>query len=87
MIDARRENRIDALVDSAIIERCPDTNLFVGHVPGVAGAHSQGTTLEELGRNLHAVLRLLDDAAADEEKEVPQFLLKPMDDKDGNSTR
>ena len=26
------------------VERDPDTGLLVGHVPGVAGAHTQGET-------------------------------------------
>lgn len=44
---------------TAIIERCPDTNLYVGHVPGIVGAHSQGATVEELKNNLKEVLALL----------------------------
>ena len=37
---------------SAVIERDPDTGLFVGFVPGFPGAHSQGATLDELNANL-----------------------------------
>ena len=44
---------------TAVIERCPDTNLFVGHIPGFPGAHSQGETLDELGRNLKEVVQML----------------------------
>jgi predicted RNase H-like HicB family nuclease len=44
---------------TAVIERCPETNLFVGYVPGFAGAHSQGETLDELHENLQEVLSLL----------------------------
>ena len=33
---------------TAVVERDPQTKLFVGYVPGFAGAHSQGATLEEL---------------------------------------
>lgn len=44
---------------TAIIERCPDTRLYVGHVPGFPGAHSQGETLEELNANLREVIGLL----------------------------
>ena len=43
----------------AVIERCPDTRLYVGHVPGFPGAHSQGETLEELNANLREVIELL----------------------------
>jgi predicted RNase H-like HicB family nuclease len=44
---------------SAVIERCFDTNLFVGYVPGFPGAHSQGETLEELRTNLIEVIEML----------------------------
>jgi len=42
-----------------IVERCPDTNLYVGHVPGFPGAHSQGETLDELRQNMKEVLAML----------------------------
>ena len=49
---------------TAVIERCPDTGLFVGYVPGFPGAHSQGETLEELNDNLTEVITMiLDDGA------------------------
>ena len=44
---------------TAVVERCPDTGLFVGHVPGFPGAHSQGETLDELNRNLSEVIEML----------------------------
>jgi predicted RNase H-like HicB family nuclease len=44
---------------TAIIERCPETNLYVCYVPGFPGAHSQGATLDELNANLLEVLELL----------------------------
>lgn len=44
---------------TAVIERCPETNLFVGHVPGFPGAHSQGNTLDELISNLREVIEML----------------------------
>jgi Uncharacterized conserved protein len=44
---------------TAVIERCPDTGLFVGHIPGFPGAHSQGATLEELNGNLKEVIEML----------------------------
>ena len=44
---------------SAVIERDPDTGLFVGFVPGFPGAHSQGATLDELNANLHEVISML----------------------------
>ncbi|MBY0524922.1 MAG: type II toxin-antitoxin system HicB family antitoxin [Gemmataceae bacterium] len=44
---------------TAVIERCPDTGLLVGYVPGFPGAHSQGETLDELHENLAAVIGML----------------------------
>jgi predicted RNase H-like HicB family nuclease len=42
-----------------LIERCPQTGLYVGYVPGWPGAHSQGETLEELRENLREVITML----------------------------
>ena len=36
---------------TAVIERDADTGVYVGWVPGFAGAHSQGDTLDELRAN------------------------------------
>ncbi|MFB2896578.1 type II toxin-antitoxin system HicB family antitoxin [Aerosakkonemataceae cyanobacterium BLCC-F50] len=44
---------------TAIIERDPDTKLYVGYVPGFPGAHSQGETLDELQENLREVIEML----------------------------
>ena len=44
---------------TAIIERCPDTGLLVGYVPGFAGAHSQAKTMDELSENLMEVISML----------------------------
>ncbi len=44
---------------AAIIERCPDTGLYVGYVPGFPGVHSQGDSLDELHDNLIEVLQLM----------------------------
>lgn len=55
---------------TAVIERCPETGLFVGYVPGFAGAHSQGETLDELQQNLAEVIKmLLEDGEPDMESE------------------
>jgi predicted RNase H-like HicB family nuclease len=43
----------------AVIERCTETELLVGHVPGFPGAHSQGETLDELQANLQEVIAML----------------------------
>ena len=44
---------------TAIVEKCPDTGLFVGYVPGFPGAHTQGETLDELRENLREVVAML----------------------------
>ena len=44
---------------TAVVERDPETGLFVGYIPGWAGAHSQGATLDELRENLREVVTML----------------------------
>lgn len=46
-------------VYSAVIERCPQTGIYVGFVPGFPGAHSQGETVDELTDNLREVIAML----------------------------
>ena len=43
---------------SAYVEWDPETELYVGIVPGVPGAHTQAATLDELRSNLKEVLEL-----------------------------
>ncbi len=44
---------------TAVVEKCADTGLYVGYVPGFAGAHSQGESLDALRGNLEEVLGML----------------------------
>ncbi len=44
---------------TAIVERCPQTGLLVGYVPGFPGAHTQAESLDELNRNLKEVAELI----------------------------
>ena len=44
---------------TAVIERDQATGLYVGYVPGWAGAHSQGESLDELRANLQEVMQML----------------------------
>lgn len=44
---------------TAVVEKCPDTGLYVGYVPGFAGAHSQAGSLDELKENLEEVIGML----------------------------
>ena len=44
---------------TAVVEHCKETGFYVGYVPGFAGAHSQGETLDELNTNLSEVVEML----------------------------
>jgi predicted RNase H-like HicB family nuclease len=44
---------------TVVIERDSETGLYVGHVPGWPGAHSQGATVVELRENLEEVIGML----------------------------
>ena len=44
---------------TAIIEKCHDTGLYVGSIPGFTGAHSQAESLDELNENLREVIEML----------------------------
>ena len=44
---------------TAVVERDPETQLYVGHIPGFPGAHTQAATLDELNANLYEVVSLL----------------------------
>jgi predicted RNase H-like HicB family nuclease len=44
---------------TAAVEKCPETGLFVGFVPGFPGAHTQGESLDELQENLREVVSTL----------------------------
>ncbi len=44
---------------TAVVERDPESGIYVGYVPGFPGAHSQGATPEELQGNLREVIEML----------------------------
>ena len=44
---------------TAIVERCTETGLYVGFVPGFTGAHTQAESLDELNQNLKEVIEML----------------------------
>jgi len=52
---------------TAVIEKCSDTGLYVGSVPGFPGAHSQAGTLDELNKNLKEVVEMF---LEDEDPEI-----------------
>ena len=44
---------------TAVVERCQDTGLYIGFVPGFPGAHTQAATLDELNNNLQELIAML----------------------------
>jgi predicted RNase H-like HicB family nuclease len=42
-----------------VIEKCTNTGLYVGYVPGFPGAHRQAESLDELQSNLREVIEML----------------------------
>jgi predicted RNase H-like HicB family nuclease len=56
---------------AAYVEWDPETNLYVGIVPGIPGAHTQGTTLDELHENLKEVLELCLEEHEGEMEDLP----------------
>ena len=59
---------------SAYVEWDPETRLYVGIVPGIPGAHTQATTLDELQRNLKEVLELCLEEFGGEIENLPRFV-------------
>jgi predicted RNase H-like HicB family nuclease len=43
---------------TAYIERDRDSGMYIGSVPSIPGAYTQGETLEELRKNLKEVIEL-----------------------------
>ncbi len=59
---------------TAYVEYDPETNLYVGVVPGIPGAHTQGATLDELQRNLKEVLELCLEEDEVSSENLPKFV-------------
>ena len=59
---------------SAYVEWDPETKLYVGIIPGIAGAHTQGTTLDELRINLKEVLELCLEEYKGSLDDLPHFV-------------
>ena len=58
----------------AYIEWDPETNLYVGIIPGIPGAHTQGATLDELQENLKEVLELCLEEYKGSPEDLPKFV-------------
>lgn len=59
---------------TAYVEWDPETKLYVGIVPGVPGAHTQGATLDELQKNLKEVLGLCLEEYKGSTDDLPKFV-------------
>ena len=59
---------------TAYIEWDPETSLYAGTVPGLPGAHSQGSTLDELRSNLQEVVELWLEEHTAESDDLPRFV-------------
>jgi predicted RNase H-like HicB family nuclease len=59
---------------SAYVEWDPETKLYVGIVPGIPGAHTQGATLDELQSNLKEVLQLCLQEYQGSLEDLPRFV-------------
>jgi predicted RNase H-like HicB family nuclease len=59
---------------TAYIEFDPETDLYVGVVPGIPGAHTQGETLDELNANLKEVLELCLEEYGEQLQDLPKFV-------------
>jgi len=59
---------------TAYVEWDPETELYVGIVPGILGAHTQGATLDELHNNLKEVLELCVEEHKGSTEDLPRFV-------------
>ncbi|HEX7343733.1 MAG TPA: type II toxin-antitoxin system HicB family antitoxin [bacterium] len=59
---------------TAYVEWDQESELYVGIVPGIPGAHTQGATLDELQKNLREVLDLCLEEYKGSIDDLPQFV-------------
>ena len=59
---------------TAYVEWNQETHLYVGTVPGIPGAHTQGATLDELQKNLKEVLELCLEEHQGDMEDLPHFV-------------
>jgi predicted RNase H-like HicB family nuclease len=59
---------------TAYLEWDPETKLYVGFVPGIPGAHTQGESLDELQKNLKEVLELCLEEYRTDGEDLPRFI-------------
>ena len=59
---------------TAYVEWDTETNLYVGIVPGITGAHTQAKKLDELQENLKEVLELCLEGYEESPENLPHFV-------------
>ncbi len=59
---------------TAYIEYDEETKLYVGIIPGIPGAHSQGKTLDELNKNMKEVIELCREENPENFMDLPKFI-------------
>ena len=59
---------------TAYVELDSETGLYIGIVPGLPGAHTQGATLDELQQNLKEVLELCLEEYEGPSEDLPKFI-------------
>ena len=59
---------------TAYLEWDPETKLYVGFVPGIPGAHTQGRSLDELQKNLKEVLEVCLEEYRNASEDLPRFI-------------
>ncbi len=60
---------------TAQIEKDRETGLYIGIVPNLPGAHTQGATLDELQQNLKEVIELcLEELSEEELNDLSEFV-------------
>jgi predicted RNase H-like HicB family nuclease len=73
IVKARKEFGTMSTV-TVFVEYDPETRLYVGIVPGIPGAHSQGASLDELQANMKEVLELCLEENPALRQQLPQFV-------------
>jgi predicted RNase H-like HicB family nuclease len=59
---------------TAYIERDRDSGMYIGSVPSIPGAYTQGETLEELRKNLKEVIELCLEALDEPIDDLGEFV-------------
>jgi predicted RNase H-like HicB family nuclease len=59
---------------TSYVERNPEPGLYVGIVPGISGAHTWGSSLDELRKNLRDVMELCLEAFDGPTDDLPRFV-------------